>query len=81
MNHSSSVKITLRAARVNRGLRLVDAAEEFGINKDTLSNYERDSTKIPRNIFSKIEDVYKISVDHIFFGIESEFFRNEMSAS
>lgn len=69
------LKITLRAARVNAGLKLVDAAKELGINKDTLSKYEKDSTNIPRSIFIKIEQIYKIPVDNIFFGVESEFFR------
>lgn len=70
------IKITLRAARVNAGLKLVEAAGRFDINKDTLSKYERDSTNIPRSIFIGIEKVYGLPVDFIFFGIESEFFRN-----
>ena len=37
------IKITLRAARVNAGLKLTEAADLFGINKDTLAKYERDS--------------------------------------
>lgn len=69
------MKITLRAARVNAGFNLIDAAHRFDINKDTLSKYERDSTNIPRSFFVKIEEVYKIPVDNIFFGVESEFFR------
>lgn len=75
------LKITLRAARVNAGLKLVDAAKELGINKDTLSKYEKDSTNIPRSIFIKIEQIYKIPVDNIFFGVESEFFRMRRSLS
>lgn len=70
------MKITLRAARVNVGLKLVEAAREFGINKDTLSKYEKDSSNVPRSFFTKIEDVYRIPVDNIFFGPQSEFFRN-----
>lgn len=68
--------ITLRAARVNAGLKLVEAAEKFGINKDTLSKYERDSTNVPRTFLIKIEQIYKVPLDYIFFGKESEFFRN-----
>lgn len=70
------VQITLRAARVNAGLTLVEASKILGINKDTLSKYERDSTDIPRSIFLKVEDLYKLPVECIFFGNESEFFRN-----
>ena len=71
------VQITLRAARINAGLTLVKAAKEFGINKDTLSRYEKDSTKIPRDIFTKIEEIYGVPVDNIFFGKESESFRTK----
>lgn len=69
------IKLTLRAARVNAGLKLIDAARLFGINKDTLSKYEKDSTNVPRTFFVKIETIYNIPIENIFFGIQSEFFR------
>ncbi|MFI8493323.1 helix-turn-helix domain-containing protein [Peribacillus butanolivorans] len=69
------IKLTLRAARVNAGLKLIDAANLFGINKDTLSKYEKDSTNVPRTFLEKIEVLYNIPVEHIFFGEQSEFFR------
>lgn len=69
------IVITLRAARVNSGLTLTEAAKLFGINKDTLSKYERDSTNVPRSFLVKIEEVYNFPIDNIFFGIQSEFFR------
>ncbi|WP_262481728.1 helix-turn-helix domain-containing protein [Bacillus sp. CH30_1T] len=74
------LKITLKAARVNSNLNLVEAAEKFGINKDTLWKYERDSTNVPRTFFIQIEGVYGIPVDNIFFGNVSEFFRNMSTA-
>ncbi|MDO6663559.1 helix-turn-helix domain-containing protein [Bacillus thuringiensis] len=74
------LKITLRAARVNAGYKLVEAAEKFGINKDTLSKYEKDSSNIPRRFFIKIEEVYKIPVENIFFGNQSDFFRKNKIA-
>lgn len=70
------IKVTLKAARVNAGYKLVDAAKEFGINKDTLSKYEKDSTNVPRTFFVNIEKIYGIPVENIFFGKESDFFRN-----
>jgi transcriptional regulator with XRE-family HTH domain len=74
------IKITLRAARVNAGLTLNQAATWFGINKDTLSKYERDSTNVPRSFFAKIEKIYNIPVENIFFGPQSEFFRKQKTA-
>ncbi|MEK4669186.1 helix-turn-helix domain-containing protein [Niallia sp. FSL R7-0271] len=74
------LKITLKAARVNAGLKLTEAADLFGINKDTLSKYEKDSTNVPRKFLISIEDVYQIPLDHIFFGQQSEFFRKSKTA-
>lgn len=70
-----TLKITLRAARVNSGYTLIEAASLFGINKDTLSKYEQDSTNVPRSFFTKIESIYKIPIENIFFGKQSDFFR------
>jgi transcriptional regulator with XRE-family HTH domain len=70
------MKITLRAARVNRGLTQTEAASKFGIHRDTLYRYEADSSNAPRKFVMKVEEVYGIPVDYIFFGKESDFFRN-----
>jgi transcriptional regulator with XRE-family HTH domain len=69
------IKITLKAARVNSNLNLLEAAAKFGINKDTLWKYEKDSTNVPRTFLIQIESVYGIPLDNIFFGDVSEFFR------
>ena len=69
------MKVTLRAARVNVGLTLIDAAERLDINKDTLSKYQKDSTDIPRSLVIGIEELYCVEANNIFFGVESEFFR------
>jgi transcriptional regulator with XRE-family HTH domain len=66
-------KITLRAARVNLGLTLKEAAKFFDIHYETLSNYETDSTNVPRTFFVKIETVYGISTEHIYFGKQKEY--------
>ncbi|WP_438349902.1 helix-turn-helix domain-containing protein [Paenibacillus sp. FA6] len=67
--------ITLRAARVNSGMTLMRASSSLGINKDTLSRYERDSADIPRSLLVNIQRLYGVNGDNIFFGCESEFFR------
>ena len=71
----ADMKITLRAARVNSGLTLVASSKRLFINKDTLSKYEKDSSDIPRSLFVKIENLYGVNTNDIFFGKESEFFR------
>lgn len=69
------MQITLRAARVNSGHTLMEAAKELGINKDTLSRYQKDSSDIPRSLLMKIEKLYCVDGNNIFFGNESDFFR------
>ncbi|MCD8890959.1 helix-turn-helix domain-containing protein [Staphylococcus nepalensis] len=69
------MQITMRAARVNAGYTQGQASNELGINTDTLVRYEKDNSKIGRDIIVKMQDLYKIDADHIFFGIESEFIR------
>lgn len=65
--------ITLRAARVNRGLTLKDVADKTGKSIETIGKYERDSTDIPRSLMNKLLKLYRVSGDHIFFGVESDF--------
>lgn len=38
-----SFQITLKAARVNAGFRIIDAAKLIGIGKDTLIKWEKNS--------------------------------------
>ena len=70
------MQITMRAARVNAGYTQKEASVEFGINIDTLLKYEKDNSKIGRDMIVKMQDLYKIDADYIFFGVESEFIRN-----
>jgi transcriptional regulator with XRE-family HTH domain len=71
-----NTEITLRAARMNLGLTRKEAAELFKIHHITLANYEHDSTNIPRSFFMKIERIYGISIDFIYFGKEEDHYLN-----
>lgn len=72
---SNQIMLTLEAARVNCGLTLQQAAEKFGVHRDTLWKYEQDSTRVPRTFMLKAAEVYGVPIDNIFFGVKSEFFR------
>jgi DNA-binding XRE family transcriptional regulator len=61
------MKISLKAARVNAGYTLMEAAKLLEINKETLSNYEHGKTFPTTKTISKIECLYKISYDNIIF--------------
>lgn len=59
--------ITLKSARVNKGLTQVQAAELIGITPDTLSNYERGKSYPDVPIIQKMERVYGVSYSELIF--------------
>ncbi|WP_180376308.1 helix-turn-helix domain-containing protein [Ligilactobacillus salivarius] len=60
-------KITLKAARVNAGLTQKEAAEKIGISYQTLSEYEKDESRIKLAMIKKMCNVYGMPIDCIFF--------------
>jgi transcriptional regulator with XRE-family HTH domain len=75
------VLLTLRAARTNLGLTRKAASELFGIHHETMANYEYDSTNVPRTFLLKIEKLYGVPIDQIYFGKEKEHYsdlRNQL---
>ena len=67
--------MTLEAARVNAGFTIAEAAEQFGLHRDTLWRYEQDSTRVPRTFMILVPRVYKVPINNIFFGVKSEYIR------
>lgn len=59
--------ITLKAARVNAGLTIVDVSTKININKNTLANYEAYRTKPDIATAKKLANLYDMSVDDIIF--------------
>ena len=61
--------ITMRAARVNAGLSVKDAAAALGITEDTLYRYEtgKSSPKIGTAI--KMAELYGVTIDMIDFAV------------
>ena len=59
-------KITLKAARVNAGLTQKEAAKKIGISYQTLSDYEKDGSKIKVSVLNKMCSVYGLPVEYIF---------------
>lgn len=68
-------EITLEAARTNIGYSQNEAAKLFGVHYQTLAKWENDSTKMPYYMIEKIESIYGISSNNIFFGPRNEFIR------
>lgn len=58
-------QISLAAARVNAGLKQMEAAKELGITEKTLGGYERGQTAIPGHVLQKAAKLYDIPSDLI----------------
>lgn len=61
------MEITLKSARVNKGLTQEQAAKLIGVTTDTLSNYERGKSFPDVPVIKKIEDVYGIPYSSLKF--------------
>lgn len=61
-------KITLKAARTNAGLTLIEASKRIGVSVATLHSWEADSSDIKISSSKKIEEVYGYPTEFIFFG-------------
>lgn len=59
--------ITLKSARVNKGLTQAKAAKLIGVTVDTLSNYERGKSFPDVPIIKKIEEVYGVPYSELIF--------------
>lgn len=62
-----SFKLSLRAARINKRLKMKEAAELLKITDRTLYNYENGRTIPDYDIVIKIANLYEIPVDYLFF--------------
>ena len=63
-----NLTMTLKAARVNKGLTILEACKLLGFGKDTLIKYEKHPELIKKAKRAKLSEVYAIAEEHIFFG-------------
>lgn len=61
------MNMSLRAARVNKGLSQKEAAEQLGVSKDTIGNWEKGKTYPDVQQLKKIEKLYGIKYHDIIF--------------
>lgn len=59
----STFRITLKAARVNRGYRQEDVARKLGISKQTIVNWERGKVKPDAAAIMALSQIYETDVD------------------
>ena len=60
-------KISLKAARVNAGYTLDEAADLMGISTNKLWRWEQNPEIIPIAFKDTIQDTYHMSIDNIIF--------------
>lgn len=63
----NEIKISIKAARVNAGYTIVEAAKKLGISPSTLVSWEKNPEKISAANQEKIGVVYRISTGNIIF--------------
>lgn len=74
------MSITLKAARVNKGLTQKEAANLLGIAVGTLNQYEAGRTFPDVPVIKKIEELYGVSYNEIdFFRQGKRFNRYEVA--
>ena len=64
---NDSIKLTLKAARVNAGLSQKEAGKRLGVSDDVVSNWERGITYPDVIQLKQIENVYHVSYNNIIF--------------
>ena len=66
---TNKFQITLKAARVNAGLTIVQASKKIGIATATLVKWEKNPGLVNPIRQKSIAETYGIPIDHIFFGL------------
>lgn len=61
------MKLTLKAARVNKGLTQKDAAKLMGVSRNVISNWERQISFPDVLQVKRIEEVYGLQFKEIIF--------------
>lgn len=63
------MSITLKAARINKGLTQKESAKELGISESTLSLYERGICFPDVPVIKKMEKLYGVEYKDIVFSV------------
>lgn len=58
-------KISLRAARVNAGLTMEEAAKRIGIDRGTLMRYERGDTEPREGTINRMSEAYRFPQEYL----------------
>lgn len=70
---SIELKYTLKSLRARMSMSQKEAAERLGVSDKTLQSWEKDSSDLSLKQIEKIESVYCVPKDYIFFGTDHAF--------
>lgn len=59
------MRISLEAARKNRGLTQGQVASKLGISRATVVNWEKGNTKISYSALLKLSNLYKVPLNNL----------------
>ncbi len=65
------MQITLKAARVNKGMTQAEASAKLGVSVATLQQYENGRTFPDVPIIKRIEDTYEVPYSDILWCIDN----------
>lgn len=68
---ADTLKISLKAARVNANMTQDDVCREMHISKKTLGNWEQGAVNIPFISLTALSNLYNVPVDNIFLKTKS----------
>lgn len=71
MGITETYKISLKAARVNAGLKQMDAAMALQVDRSTIINWELGHAPIGVSQFTMLCQLYNMRCDYIFLPVES----------
>ena len=66
------IQISLRAARITSGYTVEEAARHIKVSPETLCAFEQDAGDMPLSMAIEILNLYRVPVDVVYFGRESE---------
>ena len=64
-------KITIKAARVNKGLKQTEAAALLHVDRRSLQHYESGKIIPKWSVVKRMEELYGVPADYLIFGRDS----------
>lgn len=64
---TESIRISLKAARINAGLTIAEASKEIGVTKNTIMNWENGNSMPGIDKAISLSELYKLPLENLIF--------------